>query len=141
MVLVLPNWFGLDLNDLVTTKMKWSWPKWIVQIQMWFISVENHNLDLTNSFWSWLFHFAHDQIILVNYKLIWSDQNHFGPTKTVLIPKSDNKQLRHYCRIIFPRNIPVKYIILQSRNFLISCIYMIFFDLIHSVLHIKPFET
>ena len=27
-VLVWPSWFGLDHNDLVTTKMKWSPPKW-----------------------------------------------------------------------------------------------------------------
>ena len=29
MISVWPNWFGLDHNDLVTTKMKWSRPKWI----------------------------------------------------------------------------------------------------------------
>ena len=85
MILVWPNWFGLDHNDLVTTKMKWSRPKWIGQVQTWFILVENHNLDLTNSFWSWPFHFGHDQIIMVKSKSIWSDQNHFGPTKTVLV--------------------------------------------------------
>ena len=85
MVLVWPNWFGLDHNDLVTTKMKWSWPKWIGQVQRWFILVENHNLDLTNSFWSWPFYFGRDQIIMVMSKSIWSDQNHFGPTITVLI--------------------------------------------------------
>ena len=34
MVLVRPNWFGLDHNDLVTTQMKWSWPKWIGQVQI-----------------------------------------------------------------------------------------------------------
>ena len=34
MVLVWPNWFGLDHNDLVTTKMKWSRSKWIGQVQM-----------------------------------------------------------------------------------------------------------
>ena len=85
MVLVWPNWFGLDHNDLVSTKMKWSRPKWIGQVQMWFILVENHNLDLTNSFWSWPFHFGRDQIIMVKSKSIWSDQNHFGPTKTVLV--------------------------------------------------------
>ena len=65
MDLVWPNWFGLHHNDLVTTKVKWSRPKWIGQVQMGFILVENHNLDLTNSFWLWPFH--------------------FGPTKTVLV--------------------------------------------------------
>ena len=59
--------------------------KWIGQVQMWFILLENHNLDLTNSFWLWPFHFGWDQIIMVKSKSIWSDQNHFGPTKTVLV--------------------------------------------------------
>ena len=77
MVLVWPNWFGLDHNDLVTTKIKGSQPKWIGQVQMWFILAENHNLDQTNSFWSWPFHFGHDQII-------WSSPNQFGQTKTIL---------------------------------------------------------
>ena len=85
MVLVWPNWFGLDHNDLVMTKMKWSRSKWIGQVQMWFILVENHNLDLTNSFWSWPFHLGWDQIIMIESKSIRSDQNHFGPTKTVLV--------------------------------------------------------
>ena len=85
MVLVWPNWFGLDHNDLVMTKMKWSWPKWIGQVQIWFILVENHDLDLTNSFWLWPFRFGRDQIIMVKSKSIWADQNHFGSTKTVLV--------------------------------------------------------
>ena len=34
MVLVWPNWFGLDHYDLVTTKMKWSQPKWIGRVQI-----------------------------------------------------------------------------------------------------------
>jgi hypothetical protein len=85
MVLVWQNWFGLDHNDLATTKMKWSRPKWIGQVKMWFILVENHNLDLTNSFLLWPFHFGRDQIIIVKSKSIWSDQNHFGPTKTVFV--------------------------------------------------------
>ena len=45
---------------------------------MLFILVENHNLDLTNLFWSRPFHFGRDQIIVVKSKSIWSDQNHFG---------------------------------------------------------------
>ena len=78
MVLVWPNWFGLDHNDLVTTKMKWSRPKWIGQVQMWFILVENHNLDLTNSFWSWPNHYGQVQINLVRPKPFWTNQNCFG---------------------------------------------------------------
>ena len=78
MVLVWPNWFGLDHNDLVTTKMKCSRPKWIGQVQIVIFDFENHNLDLTNSFWSRPFHFGRDQIIMVKSKSIWSDQNHFG---------------------------------------------------------------
>ena len=74
MVLVWPNWFGLDHNDLVSTKMKWSRPKWIGQVQMWFILVKNHDFDLTNSFWLWPFHFGRDQIIMVKSKSIWSDK-------------------------------------------------------------------
>ena len=35
---------------------------------MWFILVENHDLELTNSFWSWPFHFGRDQIIMVKSK-------------------------------------------------------------------------
>jgi hypothetical protein len=40
---------------------------------------------VTISFWSRPFHFGRDQIIMVKSKPIWSDQNHFGPTKTVLV--------------------------------------------------------
>ena len=85
MVLVWPNWFGLDHNDLVSTKMKWSQPKWIGQVQIVIFYQNESHLDLTNSFWSWPFHFGRDQIIMVKSKSIWSDQNHFGPTKTVLV--------------------------------------------------------
>ena len=84
-VLVGPKWFWFVQIDLDLTIMIWSQPKWIGQVQMWFILVENHNLDLTNSFWLWPFHFGRDQIIMVKSKSIWSDQNHFGPTKTVLV--------------------------------------------------------
>ena len=92
MVLVWPNWFGLDHNDLVLTKMKWSRPKWIGQVQiMIFYQNESYldltrvsqrvfwlTLDLTNSFWSGPFHFGQVQINLVR-------PNHFGRTKTVLV--------------------------------------------------------
>ena len=88
-VLVWPNWFGLD-------QMIWSWPKWnghdqneLVRSKLWFSTKMNHNLDLTNSFWSWPFHYGCDQIIMVKSKSIWSDQNHFGPTKTVLVTQKD----------------------------------------------------
>ena len=78
MVLVWPNWFELDHNDLVTTKMKWSGPKWIGQDQMWFILVENHNLYLTNSFWSRPNHYGQVEINSVKPKPFWTDQYHFG---------------------------------------------------------------
>ena len=80
-----PKQFWSVQIDLNLTIMIWSRPKWIGQVQMWFILIENHNLDLTNSFWPWPFHFGHDQIIMVKSKSIWSDQNHFGPTKAVLV--------------------------------------------------------
>ena len=92
-VLVWPNWFGLDHNDLVRTKMKWSGPKWIGQGQMWFILVENHNFDLTNSFWSWPFHF------------LWSSSNQFGQTKTILDKPYlfwSHRRTRHYTTNSFP---------------------------------------
>ena len=54
----------------------------MVMTKLWFLTFENHNLDLTNSFWSWPFHFGCDQIIMGKSKSIWSDQNHLGPTKT-----------------------------------------------------------
>ena len=92
-VLVGPKWFWsdpIDLgltrhNDLVTTKMKWSQPKWIGQVQIVIFYQNESHLDLTNSFRSWPFHFGRDQITMVKSKSIWSDQNHFGPTKTVLV--------------------------------------------------------
>ena len=87
-VLAGPKWFWSNQIDLDLAIMIWSWPKQngrdqneLAQI-VW---VENHDLDLTNSFWSRPFHFGHDQIIMVKSKSIWFDQNHFGPTKTVLV--------------------------------------------------------
>ena len=77
-VLVGPNWFGLDHNDLVSTKMKWSRPKWIGQVQIVIFYQNESHLDLTNSFWSWPFHFGRDQINLVRPKPFWTDQNCFG---------------------------------------------------------------
>ena len=44
---------------------------------MWFILVENHYLDLTNSFWSWP-NYGQVQINLVRSKPFWTDQNCFG---------------------------------------------------------------
>ena len=52
MVLVWPNWFGLDHNDLVTTKMKWSRPKWIGLVQIVIFYQNESHLDLNHSFWS-----------------------------------------------------------------------------------------
>ena len=58
-VLVGPKWFWSDQIDLDLTIMIWSRPKWnghdqneLVRSKLWFILVENHNLDLTNPFWS-----------------------------------------------------------------------------------------
>ena len=76
-VLVWPNWFGLDHINLVTTIMIWSRPKWIWS-KLWFSTKMNHNLDLTNSFWSWPFHFGRDQIIMVRPKTFWTNQNCLG---------------------------------------------------------------
>ena len=91
-VLVWPNLFGLDHNDLVKTKMKWSRPKWISQVQIVInfgrksqVGPDQFILVGTISFWLGPFHFGHDQIIMVKSKSIWSDQNNFGLTKTVLV--------------------------------------------------------
>ena len=40
--------------------------------------VENHNLDVTNSFWSRPNHYGQVQINLVRPKPFWTDQNSFG---------------------------------------------------------------
>ena len=53
-------------------------PKWIGQVQIMIFYQNESHLDLTNSFWSWPFHFGRDQIIMVKSKSIWSYQNHFG---------------------------------------------------------------
>ena len=75
MVLVWPNWFGLDHNDLVTTKMNWSSP----------------NCDFQPrgiTIWTWPIHFGRNhfilvetgqvQINLVRPKPFWTGQNCFG---------------------------------------------------------------
>ena len=72
-----PHWPRLDpIYYCTTTKenlMPWSsmWPITFVVGPKWF--------------WLWPFHFGHNQIIMVKSKSIWSDQNHFGLTKTVLV--------------------------------------------------------
>jgi hypothetical protein len=78
MVLVWPNWFGLAHNNLVTTKMKWSWPKWIAKVQI-VIFYQNES------------QFGPDQFILVVTisfyivtKSLLSSPNQFGRTKTIL---------------------------------------------------------
>ena len=84
-VLVGPKWFWSDQIDLDLTIMIWSRPKWnghhqneLVRSKLWFPTKLNH-------IWTWTIHFGHDQIITVKAKSIWSDQNHFRPTKTVLV--------------------------------------------------------
>ena len=94
-VLVGPKWFWSDQIDLDLTIMIWSWTKWIGHDQNELVGSKlvfstktiyhRSNLDPTSSFWSWPIHFGCDQIIMVWSKSIWSDQNHFGPTKTVLV--------------------------------------------------------
>ena len=66
------NLFGLDHNDLDTTKMKWSRPKWIGQVQI----VINFGRKSQ---------FGPDPFILVVTKSLWSSPNKFGQTKTVLV--------------------------------------------------------
>ena len=84
-ILVSPKWFWSDQIDLDLTIMIWYWPKWngrdqneLVRSKWWFSTILNH-------IWTWPIHFGHDQIIVVKSKSIWSDQIHFGPTKTVLV--------------------------------------------------------
>ena len=78
MVLVWPNWFGLDHNDDVI------------------LLVKNHNLDLTNSlFWSWPYHYGQVQINLVRPKPFWT-----APTKSVLVTQKDKALV--FFRLIKP---------------------------------------
>ena len=78
MVLVWPNWFGLDYDDFISTKMNWSdpncdfLPKWITFGRDQFILV------LTISFFSWPNHYSQVQINLVRLKPFWTHQNCFG---------------------------------------------------------------
>ena len=67
-----PKWNGHDQNEMVTTKMSWSGP-----------NCDFRPLKIT--IWTWPINFGCDHFILVKSKSIWSDQNHFGPTKTVLV--------------------------------------------------------
>ena len=84
-VLVGPKWFWSDQIDLDLTIIIWSRPKWnghnqneLVRSKLWFSTKMNH-------IWTWPINFGRDQIIMVKSKSIWSDQNNFGPTKTVLM--------------------------------------------------------
>ena len=88
-VLFWPNWFGLDHNDLVTTKMKWSRPKWIGLVQI-VIFYQNES------------QFGPDQFILVVTKSLWSSPNQFGQTKTIWDrPKLfwSHRRTRHYSEV------------------------------------------
>ena len=87
-----PKQFWSDQIDMDLTIMIWLWPKWIghnqndlVGSKLVLLIYHSSNLDPTNSFWSWPIYFGRDQIIMVRSKSIWSDHNHFGPTKTVLV--------------------------------------------------------
>ena len=86
-VLVGPKWFWSDQIDLDLTIMIWSRPKWNGHDQNEMVMTKMNwsgpNCDFRPL--SLPFHFGRDQIIMVKSKSIWSDQNHFGPTKTVLV--------------------------------------------------------
>ena len=82
MVLVWPNWFGLDHNDLVLTKMKWSRPKWIGQVQIVIFYHNGSHLGLSQV--TWPIYFGCDHFILVVTKSLWSSPNQFGQAKTIL---------------------------------------------------------
>ena len=95
-VLVGPKWFWSDQIDLDLTIMIWSQPKWnghhqneLVRSKLWFMLVENHNLVLTNSFWSWPNHYGQVQINLVRPKPFWTDQ----------ICHIERQGINHLCKI------------------------------------------
>ena len=63
-------------------------------------------MDLTNSFWSWPFHFGCDQIIMVKSKSIWWDQNHLVRPKPFLTDQNcfghiEGQGIRAYCPNIY----------------------------------------
>ena len=78
MVLVWPNWFGLNHNDLVTTKMNWSGPNVIHFGRKSQFGPDQFILVVTISFWSRTNHYGQVQINLVRRKPFWNDQNCFG---------------------------------------------------------------
>ena len=78
MVLVWPNWFGLDHNDLVTTKINWSGPNVIHFGRKSQFVPDQFILVVIISFWSWPNHYGQVQINLVRPKPFWTDQNCFG---------------------------------------------------------------
>ena len=78
-----PKQFWSIQNGFGLTKFIWTWPKWnghdqnkLVRYKLWFILVENHNLD--HHFGRDHFIFGREQIITVKSKSIWLDQNCFG---------------------------------------------------------------
>ena len=78
MVLAWPNWFGLNQNERVTTKMNWSSPncdfvpKWIT------FGLYQSILVVTISFRSRPNHYGQVQINLVRPRQFWTNQNCFG---------------------------------------------------------------
>jgi hypothetical protein len=79
-----PKQFWSDQIDLDFTIMIWPRPKWNAQVQIWFVLVENHNLDLTKTvlvgpkwFWS-------DQIDLDLTIMIWSRPKWIGQVQIVI---------------------------------------------------------
>ena len=65
--------------------MKWShYQNELVRSKLLFSTKNESHLDLTNSFWSWPFHFVLEHFILVMTKSLGSSPNQFGQTKTIL---------------------------------------------------------
>ena len=84
-VLVGPNRFGLDHNDLLSTKMKWSRPKWIGQVQIVIFYQNESQFGPEQFIFVGLFHFGceknHYGQVQINFarpKLFWTNQNCFG---------------------------------------------------------------
>ena len=75
MVSVWPNWLGLDLNDLVTTKINWSGPNVTHFGRKSQFGPDQFILVMTISFWLWPNHYGQVQINLVRPKPFWTDQN------------------------------------------------------------------
>ena len=93
-VLVWPNWFGLDHNDLVTTKMNWSGLNVIHFGRKSQFGPDQFILVVTNSFWSRTNQHGQVQISLVRPKPFVTDQNYLGQIQgqgICVLPKQSKK--------------------------------------------------